>query len=261
MTVKAIIFDLDETLIEDREATHSAFVKACAYAQEQVEIDCERLRGAAHKHARQLWRQAPTYSYCHAIGISASEGMWGRFMGEEPEHQALRQWVPTFQRQLWELALAEQGINDLALAERLAAIFREERSTCYRVFADVEAALSDFRQRYTLALLTNGASDLQREKIEASCLGHYFDVVVVSGEVGIGKPEPGVFTHVLERLDIAPEQAVMVGDSLPRDIQGAYRSGMRGIWLNRFGDESIEEYASMISAQICLLDELEATFA
>ncbi|EFH88469.1 HAD family hydrolase [Ktedonobacter racemifer] len=258
MPVQAIIFDLDETLIEDRQATQCALRKACLYAQARVQLDSARLRIDAYRHAKLLWAEAPTYAYCYAIGISASEGMWGRFEGEAPDLQALFQWAPVFQQLLWKRALAEQDIINDALAEALAACFREERRSCYRVFSDVEAALSTLKQRYALALLTNGAPDLQREKIRASGLESYFDTIAVSGEVGIGKPEPEIFVHVLRELGVAPEQAVMVGDSLPRDIAGSYHSGMRGMWINRYDDACQEEYRPMIASQISVLDELEA---
>ncbi len=58
---------------------------------------------------------------------------------------------------------------------------------------------------------------------------------VISGEVGIGKPEPGIFLLALERLGVSPQAAVMVGDSLARDIQGAQRAGIKAVWLNREG--------------------------
>ncbi|GHO50052.1 HAD family hydrolase [Ktedonospora formicarum] len=261
MQIKTIIFDLDETLIEDRDATHSAFENACAFAYEYAQVDCERLKGSAYRHARRLWAEAPTYDYCREIGISASEGMWGRFEGDGSDLQALYEWAPVYQERLWEYALAEQGIEDESLVKQLAAIFRKERRRSYRVFADVEVALSRLKQQYTLALLTNGAPDLQREKIRASGLESYFDAIVVSGEFGIGKPRPEVFSHVLEQVQGVPDETIMVGDSLPRDIVGAYRSGMRGIWLNRFGDDCIDACRPMIGAQICLLDELDAVIS
>ena len=258
MPVQAIIFDLDETLIEDRQATQCALRKACLYAQERIQVDNAQLREDAYRHAKLLWAEAPTYAYCHAIGISASEGMWGRFTGETPDLHALFQWAPVYQQLLWKRALAEQNVIDDELAEQLATCFREERRNCYRVFADVEAALRRLKQRYALALLTNGAADLQREKIQNSGLEQYFDTIAVSGEVGIGKPKPEIFLHVLQELGVAPEQAVMVGDSLARDIAGSYHSGMRGMWINRYDDACQEEYRPMIASQISVLDELEA---
>lgn len=81
--------------------------------------------------------------------------------------------------------------------------------------------------------MTNGAPDLQRAKLGGAGLGPYFDAVIVSGEVGVGKPDPVPFALALAALGADPAEAVMVGDSLERDIAGARDAGIRGIWLDR----------------------------
>ena len=78
--------------------------------------------------------------------------------------------------------------------------FGIERRAPHEVFADVEAALDELAGEYALALVTNGASCLQREKLAASGLAERFDAVVVSGELGIGKPDPAIFAHALAAL-------------------------------------------------------------
>jgi putative hydrolase of the HAD superfamily len=86
-------------------------------------------------------------------------------------------------------------------------------------------------------LLTNGAPDLQREKIETSGLGMFFDAAVVSGEIGTGKPEPEIFRHLLGKLGVAPAESLMVGNSLARDIVGAKRAGMASCWIALEGED------------------------
>ena len=84
--------------------------------------------------------------------------------------------------------------------------------------------------------VTNGASCLQREKLAGSGLSEDdFDVVVISGDLGVGKPEPAIFVHTLSQLGVTADGAVMIGDSMERDIDGAAALGIRGIWLNRDG--------------------------
>ncbi|MHC4735979.1 MAG: HAD family hydrolase [Planctomycetota bacterium] len=129
--------------------------------------------------------------------------------------------------------MAEHGVDDLLFAEELAAVFQKERRLRHIVYSDVVPVLQALREKYKLGLVTNGALDLQREKLRGSKLGVFFDVVIISGEVGIGKPDPQIFDLVCERLNVGPETAVAVGDSLGRDISGAQRAGVRAIWLNR----------------------------
>ena len=84
-----------------------------------------------------------------------------------------------------------------------------------------------------MALLTNGAACLQREKLTASGLAARFDAVVVSADVGVGKPDPSVFRHTLSLL--GADEGVMIGDSLERDIDGALAAGLGAVWIDRFG--------------------------
>lgn len=256
MSITTIIFDLDETLITDDEATAQALARVGASAHAEHGLDSTQLQEAVSYHAKCLWHDAPTYDYCHMIGISASEGLWGRFAGTHPQLQALHSWVPDYQRTSWWHGLAEQGMEDEALAKRLANMFAQERRACQAIFPEVEAHLQALRADYRLAILTNGAPDLQREKIESLKLGHYFDAIVVSGEVGVGKPHPNVFKAVLNQLAISPEQAVMVGDNLRRDVAGAHQLGMRGIWINRCKVACDPTYAAQVAAEITDLSEL-----
>jgi putative hydrolase of the HAD superfamily len=64
-------------------------------------------------------------------------------------------------------------------------------------------------------------------------LAEYFDAVVVSGDLGIAKPDPSIFEHALEQLGVDAADAVMVGDSMSKDVEGALAAGMRAVWVNR----------------------------
>ena len=86
-----------------------------------------------------------------------------------------------------------------------------------------------------LALITNGASDTQRDKINALGIGHLFNSVVISGEVGVAKPDPRIFELALDRLAAKKEAAWHVGDSLASDVAGANAAGLTSVWLNRTG--------------------------
>lgn len=233
----ALLLDLDETLIEEDSAAAAAFEATAAFAGTQdhrIEAPV-RLVATARARARELWSSAATYGYCQSIGISSTEGLWCRFEGDDAPTEELRRWSPTYRRAAWSRALKTQGIDDGALADALAERFAAERRARHRVFADVEPALSELKECYTLALVTNGASCLQNEKLDHSGLRPFFDVVVVSAEFGTGKPDASIFRHALSRLAKPHEQAVMLGDSLARDIDGALSAGLEAIWVNRLG--------------------------
>ncbi len=74
----------------------------------------------------------------------------------------------------------------------------------------------------------------------------YFEVVVISGEFGVGKPEPSIFEHALSLLGSDREHTVMVGDSLARDVDGAIAAGLRGVWVNRSGSPPPENRPGLV---------------
>ena len=93
--------------------------------------------------------------------------------------------------------------------------------------------LEGLRGRYRLALVTNTITDLTAEDIRG-ILGEagvpdVFDVIVVSSEVGVSKPDPGIFELALEGLGVGPGEAVMVGNTVSTDVFGGNRAGMRTV--------------------------------
>jgi putative hydrolase of the HAD superfamily len=229
----ALLFDLDETLMVEEPAAVAAFDATARFAATEHDLDPAELARAARACARDLWYDAPTHPYCLRVGISSWEGLWCRFEDDEPAVSELRAWAPTYRREAWRRALLEQGVNDAELAEELGTRFGTERRARHEPFGEAVAALAELRDSYPLALVTNGAACLQREKLAASGLANFFPTVVVSADIGVGKPNAAIFRHALSQL--GAEQAVMVGDSLSRDIDGAIAAGLQAVWVNRSG--------------------------
>ncbi len=99
-----------------------------------------------------------------------------------------------------------------------------------RAFDLVAQTLEDMQGKFRMALVSDGSSAVQHKKLHTAGLTPYFEVVVVSEEVGVCKPSPRPFEHALEQLGVKPEQAVFVGDHPVRDVQGAARLGMTPVW-------------------------------
>ncbi|MGH2409360.1 MAG: HAD family hydrolase, partial [Chloroflexota bacterium] len=166
---------------------------------------------------------------------------------------------PTYRVAVWRQALETNGLGDLLLPSQLLAAFKETRRRLHILFPETAASLAALHPPYTLGLVTNGAPDLQRAKIGGSGLGEWFEVMLVSGELGIGKPDPRIFATVLERLRLRPDKAVMVGNSLDHDIMGARAAGIGSIWINRVGEAAPTGWAP--DATITSLSELPALLA
>ena len=237
MRYDAVIFDLDETLMPEYQAVEAAFAEACKPAVVSCDVDAAALAEAVRHRGRELWRQSPSHDWCQRIGISSWEGLSGDFSGDGRELTALRQWMENsrFRPSVWRRALADVGVQDDPLADQLADRIVAVRGKHHSVYPETPGVLEQLQGRRRLAMLTNGAPRVQRDKIEAVGLEQYFDVVVISGEAGIGKPDAGVFELMLSHLGVEASAAVMVGDSLGRDIAGARNAGLGTIWVNRTG--------------------------
>jgi putative hydrolase of the HAD superfamily len=233
--IDALIFDLDDTLVVEEASARAAFIQAGMSAQIKHGVDPVELHATVRKTCRRLWYGFSSHPFCRKIGISSWEGMWAEFLGADPEFKALRAWAPAYRFESWRLALLELGIDDRELATELAEAFPRLRRTIHSVYPDVIPTLETLRQKYVLGLLTNGAPDLQRRKLEGAGLAPYFKQVLISGEVGIAKPDRQVFEMLLVRIGAPASRTLMIGDSLERDIRGAHGVGMRAVWINRTG--------------------------
>lgn len=97
-------------------------------------------------------------------------------------------------------------------------------------FDGVENILSDIGHKVKLGIVSNSYDGIeQRERIRSSGLERYFDEVVVAGDVGIYKPDPGIFLYLLNRIRVAPEKSLYIGDSIKYDIEGAKTVGMHTV--------------------------------
>jgi len=233
MKVRAVIFDLDETLIEEETSNDASALAAGAIAFARHGVDPAILLGSLRKHSRELFLAGPMIDYCRDIGISTREALWGSFTGTDSSLVKLRRWIPTYRLRSWMAALSDLDIDDPALAAEIAEVFVTDRSRRHVVFAETENVLNELKKDFRLAMLTNGAPDIQGAKIDGSNLASFFETVIISGDYGFGKPDRRIFQLVLQRLKVAPHDAVMIGDSLNRDIAGARDAGIRTIWINR----------------------------
>ena len=125
----------------------------------------------------------------------------------------------------------------MVLADRLGDAYNHAREMAAELFPDAVETLARLRhQGIRLAMITNGASDIQRRKLDRFELKRYFDCIVVEGEFGAGKPETAGFIHIMETLDAAPAETWMVGDDLGRDIAPCRELGIFSIWVDKHGN-------------------------
>jgi putative hydrolase of the HAD superfamily len=231
---------------------------ACERAGERA--DPGELFGAVVAVAAERWRAAPTFAYADAMGMWWGEGLWGEFRGKGDDLRAVREFAPRFRRDVWRASLAACSIDDEALAGELSDAFRTARRAGELVDPQATAVLEDVGRDHRCALVTNGAPDVQREKIGRTALGRFFDAIIISAEVGVGKPDPRIFEIALEAIGAAAHATVMIGDSVPRDVAGARNAGLRSIWIDR-GNAWSHADEPVPNARISALNEIRTALA
>jgi putative hydrolase of the HAD superfamily len=209
--VNVVLFDLDDTLLDYSGSVDESWRRAVLACCQDGRLDPETLVVALGRARRWFW--------------------------DDPVRQRLER---TNMLRAWQRiathALQNLGTSDDELASAIAQHFAAHRREVMQLFPETRETLDRLRDRGTpLGLVTNGDAAQQRFKIERHDLARYFDVIVIEGEFGAGKPDEVVFQHALASLGADPARACMVGDSLVHDVEGAQRLGIGAVWIDRTG--------------------------
>ncbi len=207
-STKAVIFDLDDTLFDHHHSLQTGLA--------ELQRNHRSLQAWPLEHL--------SNTYIELLESLHSQVLQGLLTQDQARIQRIQGFFLSYGQ---ELALAE-----------VHSIARLYRSTYQAVRQPVPGAvdlLKYLHARARIGVITNNTSLEQHEKLEACGFTPWIDVLVISEEVGVAKPDPAIFAIALERLGCDPRQAVMVGDSWKVDVLGARQAGIRPVWFNRFG--------------------------
>ena len=200
-----VVFDLDDTLCDYAGARKRALAEAVA------------LLGVAGAVAERV--MARFVEKEPALFRSMAAGEIGR---------------EAYRRERFRQALLSPVPDDRIEAANSAYMAGANRGV--RLYPDALPVLQALAARDVhLAILTNGPSDGQRDKLAATGLDRLVPDIFISEEKGIAKPERGAFAGVLNTFGVAPQKALMVGDDVKNDIEPARRLGMTALHLVRGG--------------------------
>ena len=129
--------------------------------------------------------------------------------------------------------------DDLRIASAVDNYFSAFLQYCRLIPGTIEM-LGSIKDRYRLGLLSNFThAPAAIEIIEEMSLRPFFDVVLVSGELGYRKPHPLVFTRLIDQLGVEKNQILFVGDDPEPDITGAQEAGLHPVWMTYVRDHDI----------------------
>lgn len=123
-------------------------------------------------------------------------------------------------------ALQDSGADAALLEPAYEAFFAARNQVVY--YPDALDALQRIAARVPVAALSNGNADLERIGV-----AHLFAFQLGAREHGAAKPVASIFHAACERLGVAPEHVLHVGDHIEMDVAGAMSAGLRGCWINR----------------------------
>ncbi|MEQ9143407.1 MAG: HAD-IA family hydrolase [Parvibaculaceae bacterium] len=213
----AILFDLDDTLISAYGQPRIAWEKVIAgFAQDISPLTPEDAVEAISAFALEFW-------------------------SETKEHKKWRLRLTDARRVIVREALERTGKfsatgpdTDLVhkIADRFTALREEEMAP----FPGALETIDELKELgVKLALITNGAAETQRPKVDRFGLEHRFDHIQIEGEHGFGKPEEEAYRHALQVLDVSPSETWMVGDNLEWEITAPQNLGIYAIWHDAYG--------------------------
>jgi putative hydrolase of the HAD superfamily len=213
---RAMLIDMDDTILSAYGRPEIAWNHIAAeFAEELAPVHPQQVAAAVLTYARNFWATA--------------EPAW-RLKLEEARRLSVQGGFDA-------LAAAGHARLPADLAIRIANRFNAYREEEMFVFPGAHDAIDEFKARgVKLALVTNGAAETQRAKVERFAFTHRFDHIQIEGEHGFGKPEERAYLHAMEALGVTARDTWMIGDNLEWEIVAPQRLGIYSIWMDVHGD-------------------------
>jgi len=208
MPIKAVLFDLDDTLYDHQHCSRRGLAAvrdryACFQQTSFEDLERDHDYWLEHFHHRLLNGE-----------LTLNEVRVERF------HKLLNTYGAPVPR---------------SVAEEAMTIYREAYLAAERCVPGSVALLERLREDgVKIGIVTNSTASEQIPKLQRMGIDHLIDVLMISSEAGVIKPDPLIFKMALDQLECCVEEVVMVGDGWSADIAGAQAAGIRAVWINRY---------------------------
>ena len=213
---RAMLIDMDDTILSAYSRPDAAWhAVAHEFAAELAPLLPTEAAAAIAAAGRRFWENA--------------EAHW-RLKLNEARHVVVADGFAT-------LAAAGKPAMPGDFCIRLADRYSVYRDEQMQLFPGVHEAIDALKGHgVKLALVTNGAAETQRAKIERFALANRFDHIQIEGEHGFGKPEERAYHHAMETLGVTAIDTWMIGDNLEWEVVTPQRLGIYAIWMDAHGD-------------------------
>lgn len=211
---EAILFDLDDTLLNRDNAVDKMFLMILEKCYEYV-------KHSARVEMLQKFKEYDKRDYGYSDKTRVFESFFDEF---PPKYRLLRADIQDF--------------------------WNNNFPHCFSISQNTINLLNAIKKQVKVAIITNGSTQRQKAKILNTNLDNYFDIIIISEEVGFSKPDKRIFELALNKLNVQPESALFVGDDIERDIGGCQNVNIKGIWFNPHmnkNDTDIKPYAEIDS--------------
>ena len=204
--IKTVFFDLDNTLWWFEENSKVALRKTyLAFCRPSWACGYDDFADIYHKHNDDLWK---------------------RYSQGEIE-------VDFLKSERFRITLEEiNGHCAEPLAKEMDSFYLDYLSSLRLLIPDAKYILEYLSKKgYELCILSNGFAGVQQRKLQNSGIARFFSHIVLSEDVGISKPQRGIFDAALQIVGRKPDEVVMIGDNAITDIQGAHLAGWSTIYF------------------------------
>ena len=205
---KAILFDLDDTILAFSDASMLAWKKCCDefVINNKVDFNSIELFEAVTRTRKWYW-------------------------SDSARNKSGREDMKNARREVFRYALETFDFKNEQKILETADSYSQMQESLWRLFNGLPKAFEILQKnKISMVVVTNGKADVQRSKLRRFDIDRYFEHVIIDSEVGFSKPDIEIYQIALNKLSLSPKEVWMIGDNLIWDVKAPQELGIFSVW-------------------------------